>query len=130
MDEAVLFNTGGYGSQYIRELIMDTQPDVVLDMLRELLTSLLGSDASDEQIIRFWFVLGGYIGIRQIFPHLKIVVTPNDKPSGKEEDLAVVLLIGSPSEALVEVLAGDSVMKEKVMEIVLDDYRANRAKYI
>lgn len=96
-----------------------SETDKILNYLEEILQLLLGDKATPEEVIRFWFFLGRYIGVEKIFPHLKVVVTPDEN-----EEIAVVLLLGSPSEALVEVLAGDSIMKEGVVKIALEDYKA------
>ena len=54
---------------------MENEPeaDALLLMLRELLLTLLGKNATDEEIIRFWFYLGQTIGISNIFPYLLMI---------------------------------------------------------
>jgi hypothetical protein len=108
---------------------MENEPeaDALLLMLRELLLTLLGKNATDEEIIRFWFYLGQTIGISNIFPYMKVVVTPPTDDM-EETSNAVVGLVASPSEALVEVLSSTRVFTERVMDIVLEDYKTQRSK--
>ncbi len=107
-------------------MIEEPDGDALLHMLKQLLIALVGKDPTDEQVIRFWFHLGHTIGIGNIFPYMKVVVTPD--PERSEDDNAVVALLASPSEALVEVLSSQTVFKERVMDIVLEDYRTQRNK--
>jgi hypothetical protein len=97
-----------------RVFLMDDEQIDPTEVLQVILNNLV-ANASKEEIIKIWFFLGNMMGLEDIFPELRVILTPDNQGENQP-----ILVIGTLIPLVVEHLTSEETLTESLAQKCLD----------